>query len=70
MLNHARQHRFVGAALWHWWRYVKQSGHGLPGANVTAWVAVGIAVLLVVQTVVLRRKYPGGLLPNPARATD
>ena len=32
------------------------------------WVALGIAALLVLQTVMLRRKYPGGLLPNPARA--
>jgi hypothetical protein len=31
-------------------------------------VAIGIAVLLVLQAVMLRRKYPGGLLPNAARA--
>ncbi|MCR6664311.1 MAG: hypothetical protein NVV60_14465 [Luteimonas sp.] len=33
--------------------YVKQSGHALAGAQVAAWVAVGIAVVLAVQTVVL-----------------
>ena len=40
----------------------------LAGAQTAAWVAIGIAVVLVLQTVLLRRKYPGGLLPNPARA--
>ena len=30
--------------------------------------ALAIAVVLVLQTVLLRRRYPGGLLPNPARA--
>ncbi len=60
---------FVIAALWALVAvYVKQSGSGLPGAQVAAWVALGIAALLVLQTVMLRRKYPGGLLPNPARA--
>ena len=42
----------------------------LPGADTAAWVALGIAVLLALQTLLLRRKYPGGLLPNPARAPD
>ena len=60
---------YVIAALWALVAvYVKQSGSGLPGAQVAAWVALGIAALLVLQTVMLRRKYPGGLLPNPARA--
>lgn len=49
--------------------YVKQSGHALPGADIAAWVAAGIAVALAVQTLVLRRRYPGGVLPNPERAT-
>ncbi len=62
---------YVGAALWALVAvYVKQSNHGLPGANVAAWVAVGIAALLLMQTIMLRRKYPGGLLPNPARADN
>ena len=37
-------------------------------ANGTLGKVLGIAALLVLQTVMLRRKYPGGLLPNPARA--
>jgi len=62
---------YVAAALWALVAvYVKQSDGPLPGANVAAWVALGIAVLLAVQTLVLRRRYPGGLLPNPARAAD
>jgi hypothetical protein len=71
VLNH-RMHGnvdYVGAALWGLIAvYVKQSGWDIPGADVAAWVAIGIAVLLLAQTFWLRRKYPGGLLPNPARA--
>ena len=60
---------YVVAALWALAAvYVKQSGNDMPGAQTAAWVAVGIAVVLALQTVMLRRKYPGGLLPNPARA--
>lgn len=36
--------------------YVKQSGSALAGADVAAWVAVGIAALLAVQTGVLRSR--------------
>lgn len=60
---------YAGAAVWGLVAvYVKQSDWDLPGADVAAWVAVAIAVVLVLQTVWLRRKHPGGLLPNPARA--
>ena len=60
---------YVIAALWALIAvYVKQSDSGLAGAQVAAWVALAIAVVLVLQTVLLRRRYPGGLLPNPARA--
>lgn len=60
---------YVIAALWALVAvYVKQSGSGMAWAQVAAWVALGIAAVLVLQTVMLRRKYPGGLLPNPARA--
>ena len=60
---------YVIAALWALVAvYVKQSGSDMAGAQTAAWVAVGIAVVLALQTVMLRRKYPGGLLPNPARA--
>ena len=50
--------------------WVKQSDSSLPGAGTAAWVALGIAAVLGVQTLLLRRRYPGGLLPNPARADD
>ena len=60
---------YVIAALWALVAvYVKQSGSDMAGAQTAAWVAIGIAVVLALQTVLLRRKYPGGLLPNPARA--
>lgn len=62
---------YVIAALWALVAvYVKQSDSGLPGAQTAAWTALAIAVVLALQTVILRRKYPGGLLPNPARAAD
>ena len=61
---------YVIAALWALVAvYVKQSDSGLAGAQTAAWVAIAIAVVLALQTVLLRRKYPGRLLPNPARAT-
>ena len=52
---------YVAAALWALVAvYVKQSGHGLEGANVAAWIALGIALMLAVQTVVLlHRKRTG-----------
>lgn len=60
---------YVGAAIWGLVGiYVQQSGWDVPGADVAAWVAIAIAVLLAAQTFWLRRKYPGGLLPNAARA--
>ena len=60
---------YAGAAVWGLVAvYVKQSGWDVPGANVAAWVAIAIAAVLVVQTFWLRRRHPGGLLTNPARA--
>lgn len=60
---------YAGAAVWGLIAvYVKQSGWDVPGANVAAWVAIAIAVVLAVQTFWLRRRHPGGLLTNPARA--
>ena len=60
---------YVIAALWALVAvYVKQSGSALPGAQTAAWVALAIAAVLVAQTIVLRRRYRGGLLPNPGRA--
>lgn len=62
---------YVIAALWALIAvYVKQSDSGQAGSQTAAWVALAIAAVLVLQTVMLRRKYPGGLLPNPARALD
>lgn len=60
---------YVAAALWALVAvYVKQSGSALAGADIAAWIALGIAALLVLQTVWLRRRHPGGLLPNAGRA--
>ena len=62
---------YVLAALWALVAvYLKQSHSGLAGADTAARVALGIAVVLGVQTVLLRRRYAGGLLPNPARGAD
>ena len=49
--------------------YVKQHDAALPGSTVAAWVAIAIAVVLVLQTLFLRARYPGGVLPNAARAS-
>ena len=62
---------YVLAALWALVAvYVKQSHSSLPGADTAAWVALAIAAVLGLQTALLRRKYAGGLLPNPARGAD
>ena len=59
---------FVAAALWALAAvYVKQSASDLPGAQVAAWTAVAIAVVLAAQTVLLRRK-AGDRSMGPARA--
>lgn len=59
---------YAGAALWGLaWVYVKQSGWDLPGADVAAWTALGIAALLMLQTIWLRATRRGGLLPRPER---
>ncbi len=62
---------YVGAAVWGLVAvYIKQSGWDIRGADVAAWTALVIAALLVAQTLWLRTRHPGGLLPNPARAAD
>ena len=62
---------YVLAALWALVAvWVRQSDSDLAGAEVAAWVALGIGAVLAVQTVLLRRRYAGGLLPNPARGAD
>lgn len=50
--------------------YIKQSSSDLPGATTLAWAALLIAVLMAVQTLRLRMRHPGGLLPNPGRGVD
>lgn len=45
---------YVAAALWGLGAvYVKQTGHALEGSTIAAWVALAIAVVLGLQTVVL-----------------
>ena len=62
---------YVMAAVWALIAvYVKQSGSPLAGSGIAAWTAIAIAIVLVLQTWWLRRRYPGGLLPNPARAVQ
>lgn len=57
---------YVLAALWALAGvYVKQSGWDLPGADVMAWAALAVAVLLVGQTIALHRRAPR---PAPLRA--
>lgn len=71
VLNHRMRGNvdYAGAAVWGLVAvFVKQSGWDVPGAEIAAWVAIGIAVLLVAQTLWLRSKHPHGLLPDPARA--
>lgn len=59
---------YAGAAVWGLAAvYVKQSGWDLPGADIAAWVAAGVAVVLVAQTAWLRIRNPGELLPNSSR---
>lgn len=56
-LNHAMRGNwaYAAAALWGLVAvYVRQSGADLPGSSTTAWMAIGIALLLAVQTVWLR----------------
>jgi len=50
---------YVAAALWALAAvYVKQSASDLSGAGTAAWVAVGIAMVLTVQTLWLRMRKP------------
>ena len=56
---------YAGAATWGLLAvYVKQSGWDLRGADVVAWCALGLAIVLVAQTVWLRMKWRGGLVPD------
>lgn len=59
---------YAAAALWALIAvYVRQSGHDLPGADTSAWIALLIAVILCVQTALLRMRHPGGWVPAKGR---
>ena len=69
-LNHRMRGNIVyaAAALWALVAvYVRQSGHDLPGSGASSWVALAIAVLLCVQTAMLRVRNPGGWVPTAGR---
>ena len=58
---------YAGAAAWGLVAvYVKQSGWDLPGAATAAWVALAVAVLLVLQTAWLRWRWRDGVVPGIA----
>jgi hypothetical protein len=58
---------YAGAAAWGLVAvYVKQSGWDLPGASTAAWVALAVAVVLVLQTAWLRWRDRDGLVPGAA----
>jgi len=60
VLNHGMRGNvaYALAALWALVAvYVKQSGHGLPGAATAAWVALAIAAGLALQTLLLGRRH-------------
>ncbi|MDH5835110.1 hypothetical protein [Luteimonas kalidii] len=71
VLNHRMRGNlaYVAAALWALAAvYVKQSGHDLAGAGTAAWVALAIAALLAVQTLVLRSGARGRGTPHVHRS--
>ncbi len=56
---------FVAAAVWGLFAiHVQQSGWDLPGADVAAWVALGIAFALAAQTAWLRTRDRDGFVPG------
>ena len=56
---------YAAAAVWGLLGvYVLQSGWDVPGAKVAAWVALVIALVLVVQTAMLRMRARDGLVPG------
>ena len=50
--------------------YIKQSSSSLTGAETLAWAALVIAIVMAAQTLWLRMRHPGGLLPNAARGAE
>ncbi|MGJ4728308.1 hypothetical protein [Luteimonas sp. SDU101] len=70
VLNHRMRGNvaYAAAALWALVAvYVRQSGHDLAGSDVSAWIALAIAVVLCVQTAMLRVHNPGGWVPAAGR---
>lgn len=60
---------FAFAAVWALVAvFIKQRDSAIAGSDTAAWIAAAIAGVLVIQTVLLRYRRPGGALPNPARA--
>ncbi len=58
---------YAGAAAWGLVAvYMKQSGWDLPGASVAAWVALVVAIVLVLQTAWLRWRDRDGVIPGAA----
>lgn len=69
VLNHRMRGNlaYVAAVLWGLVAVaVRQWGHALPGADTSAWIAAGLAVVLAAQTAVLRHRR-GGRHTLPAR---
>ena len=69
-LNHLMRGNlvYVAAALWALVAvYLRQSGHALPGADVSAWMAALLAVVLCVQTAMLRLRGRKGRSAPAAR---
>lgn len=58
---------YAGAAVWGLLGvHVQQSGWDVPGADVAAWVALVVAMILVAQTAWLRKRDRDGVVPGPA----
>jgi len=56
---------YAGAAAWGLIAvYLMQKGWDLSGAQVAAWIALALAVVLVAQTAWLRMKWRGGLVTD------
>lgn len=50
--------------------YVEQSQSELPGAGTLARAALAVAIIMAAQTLWLRLRHPGGVLPNAARSIE
>src|SRR5690606_18745203 len=69
-LNHRMRGNLVYAAAALWGLvavYLRQSSHELAGSDISAWVALLVAIVLVAQTAMLRLRNPGGWVPAETR---